>query len=93
MAMGVNPVSIQRPSFDTVRYAFAILILTSLCTLISFDLLLTSSMAFFYTGNLYRRRGSIPPVYIVFRAACCSPQLSLADLESANINFVHFLAM
>jgi len=50
-------------------------------------------MAFLQTGAPYKRRGSIPPVYIVFRAACFSPQLSFADFDSANINFVHFSAM
>jgi len=38
MALGVNPVSIQRASLDTVRYAFAILIFISLYTLTNFDL-------------------------------------------------------
>jgi len=37
-------------------------------------------MAFLQTGAPYKRRSSIPPVYIVFRAACFSPQLSFADL-------------
>ena len=50
-------------------------------------------MAFFHTGATYRRRGCIPAVYIVFRSACFSPQFSFADLESANINFVHFFTM
>ena len=42
-------------------------------------------MAFLQTGAPYKRRGSIPPVYIVFRAACFSPQLSFADFDSAFI--------
>ena len=50
-------------------------------------------MAFFHTGAPYRRRDSIAPVYIVFKAACFSPQFSFADLESTDINFVHFSAM
>jgi hypothetical protein len=88
---GVNPVSIQRASFDTVRSAFAILI--SLCTLTNFDLYLALSTAFLQTAAPYKRRGSIPHVYIVFRAACFSPQLSFADVDSATINFVHSSAM
>ena len=50
-------------------------------------------MAFLQTSAPYKRGGSIPPVYIVFRAACFSLQLSFADLDGANINFVHSSAM
>ena len=46
-------------------------------------------MAFLQTGAPYKRRGSILPVYIVFRAECFSPQLSFADFDSANIKCMY----
>jgi len=68
--MGVRPVSTQRAAFDTVRFALAILIFISLCTLTSLCLFLPMSIALFHTGAPYRRSGCIHPVYIVLRAAC-----------------------
>jgi hypothetical protein len=46
--------------------------------------------AFLHIGAPYRRRGSMAPFYIVFRASWLSPQLSLADLDNAKINLEHF---
>ena len=88
--MGVRPVSAQRASFDTVRYAFAIFIFMILCTIMSLSLLLAMSITLYHIGATYRRSGSIASVYIDLRAAYWSPQLGLADLDSENINFVHF---
>jgi len=68
--MGVRPVRAQRASFDTVRYAFAIIMLINLCTLMSLSLLLAISIALYHIGAPYRRSGSIVPVYIDLRAAC-----------------------
>ena len=91
--MGVRPVSAQRASFDTIQYAFAFFIFMSLCTLTSLSLLLAVSIALYHIVTSYRRSGSIALVYIDLRAACWSPQLSLADLDSENINFLHYSAM
>ena len=93
MVIGVKPVSTQSASFYTVWYALAILIFISCCTLCSLRLLLPMSKAFVHTGAPYRRSGSIPPVYIVLRAACWIPQLSLSDFDLENISFVHFSAV
>jgi len=45
-------------------------------------------MAFFYTGAPYKSRGSIPPVYIVFRAACFSPQFSFVVYVLPKCKFI-----
>ena len=61
----------------------------------SFEFEFVTSNVYCFVSHLYpyRRCGSIAPVYIVLRAACWSPQLSLADLDCENINFVQFSAM
>jgi hypothetical protein len=80
MSMGINPVSMQRVSFDTVRYYLAILIFISLCTLIYFSLLCLYCNASIQTGAPYSKSGSIAPLYIVLSVPCLSPKDILADV-------------
>ena len=89
--MGVIPVITQRTSFDTVRYAFAILIFINLCTLAILFLYFSFFIALIHTGAPYKRRGRIPPTYIVLNALWPSSQLIFDDFASTNINFVHFV--
>jgi len=44
-------------------------------------------MAFFHTGALYKRRGSIPPVYIVFSAAWFQNQVQLYQLGNCKYKY------
>jgi len=95
MAIGFNPVSMKRVSFDIVRYALASPLFVNICAISNFISQLSFSMVFFYIGAPNKRRGSIPPLYIVFGDVWISPapQLNFSELESANINFVHYSGM
>ena len=81
MSIGVRPLIIHSASFETVQK-----ILLS-WSLMSFILQLSFARAFIQIGAPYCRRGSMPPVYIVFSAPWPSPQFNLAVLESAKISF------
>jgi hypothetical protein len=76
-------------SYEIVRYAFAILKLMNLCTLVYFVLLYSFFIESIHTGAAYSNCGNIAPVYIVFCAPWLSSQLILADLDRTFINLVH----
>ena len=79
MCMRVVSVTMQRASFETVRYAFAILMFINLYTLVILFLYFSFSIALNHTGARCIRRGNMPPTYIVFSALWPSPQLIFAD--------------
>jgi hypothetical protein len=75
--MGGIPVKMHSASLDVVRYALAIFVFISICTLIYFCLLYPYLIASMQTGALYRKRFKIAALYIVFSASRFSP----ADLD------------
>jgi len=79
----------QSASCETVRYAFAILKLMSLCTLMYLALLYFLFIDSIHTGSAYSNCGNIAQLYIIFNASCLSLQLILADLDSGFISLVH----
>ena len=93
MNIGVIPVNMQRASWEVVRYALAIFMFISLCTLLSFVALCFHFRPSIHTAAPYDRIGSIAPVHIIRRASCLSPQLILTDFESAWMIFMHFPVM
>ena len=74
----------QRASWEVVRYALAIFMFISLCTLLSFVALCFLFRPSIHTGAPYDRIGSIAPVYVIRRTSRLSPQLILADFECVN---------
>ena len=66
-----------------VRNAFAIFMLISFCTLLSFVALLFRVRHTIQTGAPYDNIGNITPVYINLRKSCLNPQLILADFDRA----------
>ena len=93
MSIGVIPVNTQGASWEVVRYALAIFMFISLCTLMSFVALRFLFRPSSHTGAPYDRIGSIAPVYIIRRTSCLSPQLILAEFESVWMIFMHFAVM
>ena len=81
MCMGVIPVITQRASLDIVRYAFAILIFINHCTLVILFSYFSFFIALLHTGAPYKRRGKIPPTYIVLNALWPIPSWSLLILH------------
>ena len=73
-----------------MRYALAIFIFISLCTLLSFVTLCFLSEHSIQIGAPHDRIGSFAPAYIIRRTFCLSPHLILADFERAWIIFIHF---
>jgi hypothetical protein len=73
-----------------VRNAFAIFMLISLCTLLSFVALLFHVRLSIQTGDPYDNIGSIAPMYIILRTSCLNPQLILADFDRAWISLMRF---
>ena len=93
MFIGLSPVMIHSLSIETVRYALAILMFSSLCILTSLLLLLALCTTSFQTGAPYSSSGSITPVYIVLSALCFRPHDNFADFASENISFGRFSSM
>ena len=56
-----------------------------LCILFSLAIYQCLFSTFFQTWSPYSIRSKITPVHMVFNASCPNPQVTLADLESANI--------
>jgi hypothetical protein len=75
------------------RNALAIFVFISLCTLLIFVALCFPFSPSIHTGAPYDRIGSIAPMYIIRRTSCLSPQLILADFESAWMIFMHYPVM
>ena len=76
-----------------MRYALSILKLIILCILTYFAVLYWFLISSIRTGTAYSSCGSIPPLYIAFRASCLRLQLILAELDDAFISFVHLSVM
>ena len=89
---GFVPVTMRSASLDVERFAFAMRMFISLCTLTYFRLLYSYFVASIQIGAPYNKRDNIAPLYIVFSASCLSRHGILADISKLSISLAHLFA-